>query len=613
MCGISFYCSLESHQVKELNNSLAVTSHRGPDASGVFTDKIGTYYVGLGHNRLSIMDLSHTGSQPMVSSSSRVISYNGEIYNHEILKNKLLNLGYIFNGSSDTEVILSLFDEFGSASFGMLKGMFSFVILDTNNEQLFVVRDTVGIKPVYIYQENNNIYGCSEIKGLKEFNSVNTEVDPNDIYEFFNNGFLYEPSTGYKDIKKLMPGHYLQFNLITGKHETHCFKNIKEFQDDNCLSDKIKNAIQSQQIADVPLGIFFSGGADSSILASHFNSKELFFAKYAADPTADIDLKYSKLIADYLGKDLNVVELDSNVQDIDSLLESVDFVAANTEELISDYTFWATYQLSLAAKNNGYKVMLSGMGGDEAFAGYPRYIVLKNHNIIKLMSPIFKCMLKFGLFPKKLNKKFERLVSYCSEKEWGVAYSRMLGYFSQGELTSLFKNNKLLASNYYSKVNDILSKYQGDKTNKVKVAQFMDSTGFLSHNLMVSDKASMLASIELRVPLLDESIVAHGFESTSEQLIHKRETKFPLKSILKQTLPSKMVERPKTGFNPPLDGLIDKIGPERLKEELSNLGGFLNILVVTSLIDNHFSKVANNTYKLWQLLYFSRWIKINAK
>jgi asparagine synthase (glutamine-hydrolysing) len=611
MCGISFYCTKKQHLIDELNQSLAVTSHRGPDANGVIYASIGDFSIGIGHNRLSILDLTETGSQPMTSETGNVISYNGEIYNHYELRKELQVLGYNFKGESDTEVILKLYDEYGSESFGMLRGMFSFVILDKNTNRLHIARDAVGIKPLYLYEGADGIIGSSEIKGLKTFPEVNTEIDSDDIYEFFNNGFLYEPSTGYKFIKKLMPGHCIEFDLTSGKIETKCYKTIDSFNDQTSLSKKLEKAIKNQQVADVPLGIFFSGGADSSILAGHFESTELFFAKYDSDPSADIDLKYSNLIAKYLGKELKVAELYSDNQDVESLLASVDFVARNTEELISDYTFWATYQLSKAARDNDYKVMLSGMGGDEAFAGYPRYLVLKHHKLVKFCSPLLSGLLKLGLFPAKLSKKFERLVSYSAENRWGIGYSRMLGYFSKNELTQLFNHNQNLESQFIRKIDLILARFKGDKKDKVKLAQFMDTTGFLSHNLMVSDKASMMASIELRVPLLDEAIVAHGLEMSSANLIHKKETKYPLKKILLDILPTSLVYRPKTGFNPPLDGLIEKIGKERLKLELNNVSSLLNSEQMMKTVDEHFMKKSNNTYKLWQLLYFSRWVHAN--
>ncbi len=612
MCGISFYCSRSISPVDELKKSLMATVHRGPDASGMLCETIGQYQVGIGHNRLSILDLSTAGSQPMVSDSGTVLSYNGEIYNHRVLRARLESMGHTFIGNSDTEVILRLYDEFGGLSFGMLQGMFSFVILDRLKNRLFVVRDVVGIKPVYLFQDGGDIYGSSEIKGLKAFGAVSVEIDENDVYEFFNTGFLYEPDTGFRDIKKLMPGHFMELNLLSSEIVFKRYKHIDEFHEKGALRQKISEAINSQQISDVPLGVFFSGGADSSILAAGFSGAKLFFAKYDSDPSADVDLKYSRLISRYLNKDLEVAELQSSSHDVDSLLESVDFVASNSEELISDYTFWATYQLSKSAKDNGYKVMLSGMGGDEVFAGYPRYLVLKYHSLFVAFSPVLRLMLTLKIFPGKLSKKFSRLVSYCVESEWGVAYSRMLGYFSSSELSDLFIDSQRLQCNYSLKLDGILSSYAGDKKDKVKLGQFLDATGFLSHNLRVSDKASMLASIELRVPLLDEAIVAHGIGAESQKLIHKRQTKFPLKSILRKILPDEMVERPKTLFNPPLEGLINNIGRDRLKQELSSLEAVVDFTKVVRIIEDHFLKQSNNTYKLWQLLYFSRWLKYNT-
>jgi len=258
MCGISFYCNAYGHLKSELNDSLSVTSHRGPDANGVITTTIGKFSIGIGHNRLSILDLSSAGSQPMTSESGNVISYNGEIYNHVVLREALEQLGYHFNGNSDTEVILKLYDEYGSDAFAMLNGMFSFVILDEKKNRLFIVRDTVGIKPVYLYQDDDGIIGSSEIKGLKTFGSVNTEIDNNDIYEFFNNGFLYEPSTGFKHIKKLMPGHFLELDLISGIRETRRYKELTSFNEQSDLSEKLEKAIKNQQLADLLLCIFFS-------------------------------------------------------------------------------------------------------------------------------------------------------------------------------------------------------------------------------------------------------------------------------------------------------------------------------------------------------------------
>ena len=609
MCGISFYCSSIKNFADSLQESLLKTKHRGPDSSGIYQKKAGNYFVGLGHNRLSILDLSEAGHQPMDIGCGIIISYNGEIYNHQELRLVLERKGCSFRSNTDTEVILLLYLEFGQASFAMLKGMFSFVLLDENKNKLIIVRDAVGIKPLYLYQDNTGIFGSSEIRGLKSFSAVNFALDHNDIYEFFNNGFLYEPATGYTFIKKLMPGQFIEFDLVNGLQEQHYFASISNYQTTLSLQDKIKSAIDRQIVADVPVGTFFSGGTDSSIIAAYVKKNSLLFAKYNDNEGDNIDLLFSKKIADYLSKPLVISEINQVSDNRDDIMETIEFVAANSEELISDYTFLSTYLLSMSAKKNGYKVMLSGMGGDEAFAGYPRYLILKWHRIIKTISPVINAALKLNLFPRKWNKKFERLASYSTENHWPTAYSRLLGYFSRLELQSFFNDSNTLEANYRNKLDAIASRYEGKKSDKIKMAQYFDLSGFLSHNLMVSDKASMLASIELRVPLLDESVLAHGLALPTRLLVPGWKLKQPLKAILSALLPKKLVKRPKTGFNPPLDGLIKKIGIERLQKEFSHASQIINTESTSALLEDHFTGKSNNTYKLWQLLYFSCWIK----
>lgn len=608
MCGISFYYSLNNHD-NDLHNSLASTVHRGPDSSDTFFSHGESGYIGLGHNRLSIVDLSELGTQPM-QRDSVVISFNGEVYNYKELRSELELKGYEFKSNTDTEVIIYSYIEYGVSCFSRFSGMFSFVIFDQKLGLLYIVRDVIGVKPLYIYQSLDSVFACSEIKGLKFFSEVDFKISQNDIFEFFNNGFLYEPSTGFEHIKKLMPGHYLSVNLNSGEREMVCFSTINSYADSRDLVAKVKKSIRQQEVADVPLGIFFSGGADSTILASFSKDSDLLFAKYDKDPSSDIDLKYSVMIAEHLGKDLKTVDLQSSDSDKNDILESFDFVARHSEELISDYTFWSTYLLSCAAREQGYKVMLSGMGGDEAFAGYPRYIVLKNHLILKLASPVLSVMNKFKIFPRGLSKKFERLVSYINEKNWAIAYSRLLGYFSTSELLNLFPDFDALNLDYANKLDRIQQSFSGNTNDKVKLGQHYDLTGFLAHNLAVSDKASMLASIELRVPLLDEHVVAHGLSLNREKLIFGRRLKYPLRLLLKSLIPQRFIDRPKTGFNPPLDGLIQRLGESTILLELEPLSKFISISEVKNIVSSHFAGNVNNTYKIWQLLYFARWIKV---
>ena len=609
VCGVSFYFSKKQSYRSNLVKSLAVTRHRGPDTSNVYCKKLACGHVGLGHNRLSIIDTSALGTQPL-RRKNVTISYNGEVYNYKEIRQNLESKGYTFISDTDTEVILIAFIEYGTASFQMLKGMFAFVILDENSKKIYIVRDTVGIKPIYIYKDGMSLFASSEIRGLKAFTEVNTSVSRHDIFEFFNQGFLYEPATGFEKIKKLLPGYYLTFDMQVGSSEYIKFGCLADFNDKLPLGRKIASSIKQQQQADVPVGAFFSGGVDSSIIATFSQDLSLIYAKYDDSPGSNLDLKYSSLISQHLNMGLITEKIDDTAVSKEAILQSFYFVADNTEELISDYTFWSTYLLSKAAKSRGFTVMLSGMGGDEGFGGYPRYFVIQNHNLIIFLAPLLKLMNFLRLTPKAFSKRFERLLSYANEKNWAVGYSRLLGYFSTHELRSLFRNFHELNPVFENKLDDIMSTYEGAK-DKLKIAQHYDLTGFLSHNLMVSDKASMLASIELRVPLLDERVIRHGIATGSKELIKRGGLKYPLKLLLLSLLPKKLVNRPKAGFNPPLDGLINSLGKSFISKKLEPLSETLNQASVRDIVDTHFLGKKNNTYKIWQLLYFSRWLKTN--
>ena len=609
MCGLTFFYSKIRDCDAELRSSLLLTHHRGPDSSGVYGKALPDCYFGLGHNRLSIIDTSSLGDQPMVRGPLSV-AFNGEIYNYKEIRQHLLLRGYGFDSDTDTEVILNAYAEFGINCFSLFKGMFTFAIVDEEKSKVFLVRDSVGIKPLYIFQGDDCLFASSEIKGLKVFPEVDQTISQQDIFEFFNTGFLYEPSTGFEYIKKLPPGHYLDLDLLDGVVELGEFKTSLIVDDKRTLKEKVFGSVENQKLADVPVGIFFSGGADSSILACLANDTNLLFAGYDKDPTSDLDIKHAALISKHLKAKLTTVRIEGSSTQVSEILDSFYFVADNTEELISDYTFWSTYLLSKAARDSGYKVMLSGMGGDEAFAGYPRYLVVKYHSLIKLLAPIFKLLNYASLVPNSLSKKFDRLLSYLEEQDWPLGYSRLLGYFSGEELRKLFTNFDDLNEVYKEKLDIIDERFVGG--DRVKKAQHFDALGFLSHNLAVADKASMLASIELRVPLLDESVYAHGLNSKSHVLIPVLSLKKPLKRLLNSLLPKKLIDRPKTGFNPPLDGLIQSLGSLVILSELESLSKVFGLKPVEDIVKAHFLGTANNTYKIWQLLYFSRWLKTNS-
>ncbi|MGG7094079.1 asparagine synthase (glutamine-hydrolyzing) [Shewanella indica] len=611
MCGISGFFSFSDHS-EDLHKSLTMTSHRGPDSSGTYKLSKNGVHVGLGHNRLSILDLSDNASQPMKHPDGVVLVFNGEIYNYSELKKKYLS-HVDFCSASDTEVLLNLYMEFGCKAFAMLEGMFSFSILDERTNCLYLVRDSLGIKPVYYVHNDEGFAFCSEIKGLAQYSFVDKVISSQQVYEFLNSGFVYEPNTGFEYIVKVPPSSFLLIDIDSGEIEVEEYTPIIHKNNELNLENELRQAVKRQLVSDVPLGVFFSGGIDSSILAMHAEDSELIFAEYSADASSDLDKQYSEEISSHLCKKLTKVSIKDDEKDLDSLLEQIRFVVRGTEEPISDYTFWSTYKLSRAAKESGYTVMLSGMGGDELYAGYPRYFILKYKGVIKLFFPFINAFYKMGFFPGSFDKKMTRLRTFANDNNFASSYTRLVGYFSEKDINQLYKSDiEQERKEFLKKLDYILDK--SNSADPIKKAQHLDKFGFLSHNLSVSDKASMLASIELRVPLLSESLVSIAQKLPSKKMVNGFSGKLPLLECLYKKLPKRLFARPKTGFNPPLDTLINNLGKDELKRQLLSdtmLSAF-NSDYMNGLIDEHFLGLSNNSYKLWQLVYLKFWLEENA-
>ena len=290
-----------------------------------------------------------------------------------------------------------------------------------------------------------------------------------------------------------------------------------------------------------------------------------------------------------------------------NLISSVKFVAENTEELISDYTFYSSYLLSKVARDHGYKAMLSGMGGDEIFMGYPRYRLCKYKNFFKLLITPLKFLKKLGLIKNNFNK-VERFLSFFS-KESIPAYNALLGYFSDEDLRQMFDDKFKSHNNNYLKRMSVISKELDFNLDDLDSIKKLDHRGFLSHNLTVADKSSMLASIELRVPLLDQRLFYNKIINSKE--INFLNSKLSLLKLLSFKLPKSLFKRKKIGFNPPLKSLIDGIGKENLIEQLKFRDGMISKSYIDKVISDHFDKSSDNSYKIWTLLYLSTWLDIN--
>ena len=613
MCGFSAYISRQDER-QNLRESLASIAHRGPDYSGTQTLQTADgWHLGLGHNRLSIIDLSENGNQPMLSADGRIyMVFNGEIYNFESLKSRLPN--HNWKSHSDSEVLLELYAKEGEQIFAYLRGMFAVVFFHVESGELCIVRDQLGIKPVYYAISNEGFYLSSEIRGLAPFfNNLPWRVDRASLFQFLNNGFVYDPDTGIEGVRKIEPGHYVKWK--NGTYKSTAYFNLSEATAALLLhyeaTSAIEQAVKSHLISDAKIGLLFSGGMDSTAIAVA-GKIPLLFAEYDEEAirlSGRInEKKYASEIASVMGLPLDLQPMSSSNDS--AFLSTVAMTAFGNEELISDYTFISSKDLCQVARNNGYKVMLSGMGADEAYMSYPRYTMLRKQGLLKGLNAVTPNFLLdwMGKFPA-FAKKVERYQSFFSEKQLALGYTRLLGYLNRAEIDQLMGQEQGQWEAYEAVLDKHLKGFEKDEPI-VQVAA-LDVKGFLAHNLMVADKSSMQASVELRVPFVDLDFYCGLFAQHRRMPESRQAGKGPLREYVEKTIPKTLTRRPKVGFNPPLDQAIQALGEDQLIQIVkeSNFGQHLNLNFVEQIIRAHFRGDGNHTYKLWQFLYLAFWFK----
>ena len=611
MCGIVGSVAVES---VDLGRALKIMRHRGPDAEGVFHNRFAGLNVGLGHVRLSIVDLSHGADQPFVSACGRyVLVFNGEIYNFRDLRESLEAEGTAFRTAGDTEVLLAMYIRHGPVMLEKLDGMFGFAIYDSEAGKLFCARDQLGIKPFYYHLDRagRQFLFASEITPLAQLGRIPLAVNKDSIAEFLLNGWLYGAETGFDGISKLLPGEWLQIDLGNFSVERQRYFDLREAcPSKSPFSHLVERAILLQADCGVQTGLFYSGGIDSSVIAAHLGSrlKSLMLqydSKALKEAGITDDFGYSTEIAKALQLDVEWIGEDNQKT---GLVELAQRVAAGNEEMISDLTFTAMEAISREAAARRYKVMLSGMGADEIFAGYPRYQLIENQRIYKacafLMRPFRPVLKRVPRFAKKL----QRFYGFIDAPTFEEAYTSTVGVFSKHETVQLVGDERSVA-NFFNKLRDLLNGTGG--FSDLKKAMYLDIYGFLAHNFAVADKASMKHSIELRVPLVTPDLAQACFSSPDAGLIGFRKTKKPLREILYRRLSKDLVDRRKTGFNPPIDYLVTDMGREKLLDLFSEsvLLKFLNLDPIVGIVQRHFDGKENNSYKIWQLVYLHSWLE----
>lgn len=649
MCGITgFYLNRASRITDphiHLEKMTDILAHRGPDDRGVWFDRdSGT---GLGHRRLSIIDLSEQGSQPMVSESGRYrITCNGEVYNYRELKKELEGLGHSFRGTSDTEVVLACVEQWGLYdSLARFVGMFAFALWDSAERKLFLVRDRLGIKPLYYGIINGSLVFGSELKAIYKFPGFDGKIDRNSLSLLLKYCYIPAPSTIYEGVFKLTPGTILTAFVGRGREVelgSSTFWSVKgaarqgrkePFSGDegeavDMLESILKQAVSDRLVADVPVGAFLSGGIDSSLITALMQKSSdrpvRTFTVGFDEPGYD-EAGYASAIAQHLGTDHTEMRVASS-----DALDVVPRLPALYDEPFADSSQIPTHLVSCLTRKH-VKVALSGDGGDELFSGYNRYF---------WASDIHRSLFRYPQPARKLLSSLFRALS-APGLSWmwkgaGSIASESRKYFFENPANRFLKLSELLGADGYPGMYErLISSWQepspvvigsegaltglsekvdlGDFDTGIDWMMVTDMVSYLPDDILVKvDRASMGAGLEARVPMLDHRVVEFALTLPLSMKVRDGRGKWLLREVLSRHVPGELFERPKRGFEVPLGEWLrgplrewaeDLLSEDRLKRE-----GFFNPVQVRAKWNEHISDRRQWHYHLWNVLMFQAWL-----
>ncbi len=621
MCGICGIIHWNGKPVEEqlLHRMTGVLQHRGPDDEAYYQEP----GVGLGFRRLSVIDLSG-GRQPMANEDQTLwVVFNGEIYNFGELRVHLQKAGHLFRTNSDTEVIVHGFEQWGEGVVQRLNGMFAFALWDSRRRRLLLARDRLGIKPLFYALANQSLAFASEIKSLLLWPELNSAINDRGVFEYFSQHFVPGPGTIYANIRKLQAGEKL--SSADGNHTLTKYwrpqvtsvahRSLADWSEE--LRQRLLAAVKMQLVADVPLGVFLSGGLDSSAVTAAMaqagvdtiRSFNIGFDVKQYDETES-----ALLISRYLGTHHENFRLTDWPTDIlPKLLWHLD-------EPMADATILPTYLLSKMTRNH-VTVALSGEGGDELFAGYTQYQGLKINRTLQSLPQswrrLFLSMLPhlptFGSAPMGyFLHRLERIIN-SSFFPLFDSYLHKVAFFSLDEQNQLFSpafREKIGNFPYLSALRQIPKDYP--KVNPIYQANLADLIVYLPEDMLVKvDRMSMACSLEVRVPILDHTLVEFALSLPFHLKMSGLETKAIFRRALQPWLPSSIVHRRKRGFNPPLEfwlkrHLIEYSQEQGMMAAIKD-SGYFNLTFIQQMIEAHVSGRRNYARQLWAILIFALW------
>ena len=610
MCGIAGFIS-PSLSKSDIEIATYKLRHRGPDADGFFFEEDGFKHIGVGHRRLSIIDLSEAANQPMYSHCGRYIMvFNGEVYNFEdIKKQKFTNTNW--RSAGDSEVVLECFAKYGHECFSWLNGMFALAIWDKQDKKLIIARDHVGIKPLFFYNSGSEFIFSSELKSIKSVKKdllINYSVIP----AYLHIGYIPHPYTIYQQVYKLSAGSYAEvlFNENGSIYfEEKSFWKIQDRIRQNVLTDEKKakdeldilltDAVARQLISDVPIGTFLSGGTDSSIvtaLAAKVSSKKINTYSIAVTDGKVNEAPFAAAVAGHLQTNHHELPITQK-----EMLEMVPDFMSVYDEPFTDSSAFPTMLVSKLARKH-VTVTLSGDGGDELFCGYGSYLWAKRFQnpLLKIAAPLVYAGTRF------LNSRYQRAGMLFARFPKGHFNSHIFSqsqyFFSEQEITKLL----IQPAFDFSPLN---TSYSGRQLTAVEQMSFWDIENYLKDDLLVKvDRASMQYSLETRVPLLDYRVVEFALNLSDKlKMHHSGSMKYLLKEVLYDYVPKQLLERPKWGFGIPLvkwlktdlKWMIDRY----CSKEVVESAGVIKYEVVKNMVRRYESGKADYLYnRLWTLL-----------
>ena len=625
MCGINGIINKTSCSENEITIALTKMNnliiHRGPDEDGFIATSEVNFSLGMAMRRLSIIDLS-TGKQPIYSDDKKiVIVFNGEIYNYRTLKAKLVNEGVKFKTTSDTEVILKLYEKYGVESFKWLDGMYGFSIYDKHKNKVFIARDFFGEKPLYYSSTNTQFIWASELKSIVNVLDFKPEISKKGLNLFLRLTYIPAPYSIYDNVFKLEANHFIEYDLTSNafnineicqetlpKEEKVSFEDAKKH-----VKDLVYESVNSRSIADVPLGTFLSGGVDSSIvslcLAQSANKKIETFSIGFKEAKSD-ETDKSQLVAKMIGSNHHEFKIGE-----EDLKDNIHEILLNFDEPFSDTAALPTYFVSKKTKDF-VKVALTGDGGDEVFGGYNKYYAGKmNTRYTNLIpKPIHNILLnssKYLLATKSDNrgkrfkiKKMLKAISYEGDHYWDIIS------LANSEL----ELSEILTPAHY--IDDLFSEYKdklySDKTESLTEFRHVDKILSLEGGMLAKvDRTSMQNSLECRAPFLNKKLWDYTNTLPERYLMKGWNKKHILKEAFKDQFPKHFLEKGKMGFGSPTGNWLKSSLKKELESYidpkfLSNQGIF-NLDKMIPLVQNHLNSKRDNTFRVWSFYCFQKW------